>query len=175
MTGPDVPRIETERLILRGHRLDDFSAVREMWSDPDVTKYIDGKPRAEEECWVKFLRATGFWVHLGYGYWIIEEKESGAVVGEIGFGDFKRDIDPSLRGAPEIGWAVAAAFHGKGYASEAARAVIKWGHANNIPLPMSCIIDPANKASIRIAEKCGFTETTRTTYHGNEVILFHRG
>lgn len=145
-----------------------------MWRDPAVTKYIDGKPRAEEECWLKFLRATGFWAHLGYGYWIIEEKASGAIVGETGFGDFKREMTPSLRGEPEIGWALAAPFHGKGYGYEAARAAVAWGDANKIPAPMSCIIGPENTASIRIAEKCGFIETARTTYHGDDIIVLHR-
>ncbi len=174
MTGPDVPQLETARLRLRGHRLDDFPAIRAMWRDPAVTKYIDGKPRAEEECWLKFLRATGFWAHLGYGYWIIEEKASGAIVGETGFGDFKREMTPSLRGEPEIGWALAAPFHGKGYGYEAARAAVAWGDANKIPAPMSCIIGPENTASIRIAEKCGFIETARTTYHGDDIIVLHR-
>ena len=84
MNGPNVPRLETERLILRGHRLDDFPAIRDIWADPIVTKYISGKPRPEEEAWLKFLRATGFWVHLGYGYWIVEDKETGAVMGRQG-------------------------------------------------------------------------------------------
>ncbi len=174
LTGLDIPRVETKRLVLRGHALEDFPAIRDMWSHPGVTKYIGGKPRPEEECWLKFLRAAGFWAHLGYGYWIIEERDSGAVVGEVGFGDFKRDIDPPLRGAPEIGWALAAPFHGKGYGYEAARGAVDWGDANSIASPMSCIVDPANTPSIRIAEKCGFSEITRTAYHGDEVILFHR-
>lgn len=174
MAGPDVPLVETERLILRGHRLDDFPAIRDMWSDPQVTKFIGGKPRPEEDCWLKFLRATGFWVHLGYGYWIVEEKTSGAIVGETGFGDFKRDISPSIRGEPEIGWVLATAFHGKGYGYEAARAAVAWGDENKIALPMSCIVNPENSASVRIAEKCGFIETMRTAYHGDEIILFHR-
>ena len=174
MTGIVVPRVETERLILRGHTLDDFPAIRDMWADPQVTKFIGGKPRPEEECWLKFLRATAFWVHLGYGYWIVEEKVSGAIVGEVGFGEFKRDISPSNRGEPDIGWVLATRFHGKGYGYEAAAAAIAWGDANAIASPMSCIVKPDNTASIRIAEKCGFTETTRTPYHGEEVVLLHR-
>ncbi len=169
-----MPRIETERLILRGHRLDDFPAIRDMWADPVVTKYISGNPRPEEECWLKFLRATGFWVHLGYGYWIIEDKETGAVAGEAGFGDFKRAMTPSNGGEPEIGWSLAAQFHGRGYGSEAAAAAVAWGDEQKFDAPMSCIIDPGNAPSIRIAEKLGFIETTRASYHGEEVILFHR-
>ena len=174
MSRLDVPRVESERLVLRGHTLDDFPAIREMWADPLVTKFISGKPRPEEECWLKFLRATAFWVHLGYGYWIVEEKASGAIVGEAGFGEFKRDITPTNRGEPDIGWVLATQFHGKGYGYEAAQAAIAWGAANAIPSPMSCIVNAENTASIRIAEKCGFTETTRTMYHSEPVIMLHR-
>ena len=170
----DIPSLETERLRLRAHRLDDFPAICDMWQDPRVTKYISGKPRPEEECWLKFLRAAGFWVHLGYGYWIIEAKATGAVVGEVGFGDFKRDITPSIRGEPEIGWALAAPFHGRGIASEAGQAAVEWGDKQNFAAPMACIIGPQNAPSIRVAEKLGFIETTRTTYHGDDVILLHR-
>lgn len=174
MNGLNVPRIESERLILRGHQLDDFSAIRDMWADPIVTKFIGGKPRPEEESWLKFLRATGFWVHLGYGYWIIEDKETGGVAGEVGFGDFMRDMTPSNRGEPEIGWSLAAPFHGRGLGYEAAKAAVAWGDEQDFGVPMSCIIDPANIASVRIAEKLGFAETMRTTYHGASVVLFHR-
>lgn len=174
MASLDVPRLETERLVLRGHTLADFPAIRDIWADPRVTKFIDGKPRAEEECWLKFLRATAFWVHLGYGYWIVEDKASGEIAGEAGFGEFKRDISPANRGEPDIGWAFASRFHGKGYGYEAACAAIAWGEANAIASPLSCIVDVENEASIRIAQKCGFMETTRTTYHGKDVVVLHR-
>ncbi len=170
----NIPVVETERLRLRGHRLEDFAAIREMWVDPLVVKYIGGKPRAVEESWLKFLRSAGFWVHLGYGYWIIEDKETGEVAGEVGFGDFKRELTPSNSGEPEIGWSLASRFHGRGIGIEAAQAAVTWGAEQNFGAPMSCIIEPANVASVRIAEKIGFTETTHTTYHGVDIILYHR-
>jgi RimJ/RimL family protein N-acetyltransferase len=49
MTGTNVPVLETERLVLRGHTLEDFPAYAAMWADPQVTKFIGGKPFSEEE------------------------------------------------------------------------------------------------------------------------------
>ena len=73
----NVPVIETERLVLRAHRLDDFDAYAVMWADPVVTRFIGGKPRTREESWIRFLRHPGMWSMLGFGFWAIEEKASG--------------------------------------------------------------------------------------------------
>ena len=72
-----IPVLETERLKLRGHRLDDFVHCAAMWADSEVTRYIGGKPFTEEESWTKFLRYAGHWTLLGFGYWVAEEKTTG--------------------------------------------------------------------------------------------------
>jgi RimJ/RimL family protein N-acetyltransferase len=170
----EVPVIETSRLKLRGHRLGDFAACAAMWADPIVTRYIGGKPFSEEEAWTRFLRHVGHWTLTGYGYWVLEEKDSGSFVGELGFADFKRDIQPSLKGTPEMGWALVSRVHGKGYATEAARAVVAWGEARFGPRRTVCIIHPENLASIRVAEKCGYKEFQRSTYKDHLTIMFAR-
>src|SRR5208283_1980203 len=96
-----VPVVETERLRLRGHRLEDFVASSAMWADPIVTRHF-GHCFTEEESWTRFLRYVGHWALLGFGYWVVEEKATGNFVGEIGFADYKRDLKQSLKGVPEI-------------------------------------------------------------------------
>jgi RimJ/RimL family protein N-acetyltransferase len=169
-----VPVIETQRLKMRGHRLDDFPACAAMWADPIVTRHIGGKPLSEEEVWARLLRYVGHWSLLGFGYWAIEEKDTGDFVGELGFADFKRDIEPSLKGVPELGWVLASKAHGKGYATEAVRAAIAWGQSHFGSARTVCIIHPENLASIRVAEKCGYKEFERTTYKGHATLLFNR-
>ena len=170
----EVPILESERLKLRGHRLTDFAACAAMWADPIVTRYIGGKPFSQEEAWARLLRYVGHWALLGFGYWAIEEKATGEFVGELGFADFKRDIKPSLQDTPELGWALAARVHGKGYATEAVRAAITWGDAHFGRVRTACIIHPENLASIRVAEKSGYREFQRATYKSHETILFER-
>jgi len=174
MSGGYVPVLETARLILREHRLDDYPAALEMWTDPVVTRLIGGAPRPEEEIWTKFLRKAGLWAHLGYGYWAVVERETGDVIGETGFAELKRALTPSIKGKPELGYAFSAKAHGKGYASEAARAAVAWGDQHLTEDTMSCIISPQNAPSLRVAEKCGFREAARSDYHGDEVIVFYR-
>jgi RimJ/RimL family protein N-acetyltransferase len=170
----EVPILETERLRLRGHHVNDFVDCAAMWADPLVTRFIGGKPLGEEEAWTKFLRYAGHWRMLGFGYWVVVEKASGKFVGEIGFADYKREVEPSLKGMPEIGWVLAAEAHGRGYATEAVRAVVAWGDAHFEGARTACIIAPENRASIRVAEKCGYRQLQHATYKGRETLMFVR-
>jgi RimJ/RimL family protein N-acetyltransferase len=170
----EIPILATERLLLRGRRLDDFPPNAAMWADPVVTRYIRETPFTEEESWTRFLRHVGHWSLMGFGYWVIEQKDSREFLGEVGFADYKRELQPSLKGIPEIGWALAAGAHGKGYATEAVRAVTTWGDANFGPVRTACLIDPKNEASIRVATKCGYRELQPATYKGYPVIMFDR-
>jgi len=157
---------------MRGYRLDDFKNCAAMWADPIVVRYIGGKPFAEEEVWAKMLRYVGHWSLVGFGYWAIEEKASGDYVGEIGFADFKRDIKPSLKDLPELGWVLTSRVHRRGYATEAVRAALDWGAGRFGAARTACLIHPENLASIRVAEKCGYQEFQRTTYKQQPAIIF---
>ena len=187
-----VPMIETPRLRLRGPRPADFPDSTALWSDPVVTRFTSGKPLSEEEVWGRLLRYIGHWTWMGFGYWMVEEKETGRFAGEVGFSDWKREIKPSLQGLPELGWVLAPRVHGQGYATEAACAVIQWAHSHllqrtsssgdgsleDLIAPelrsarMTSIIHPDNVRSIRVAQKCGFKELLRTTYLKEPTIVF---
>jgi RimJ/RimL family protein N-acetyltransferase len=168
------PALETERLKLRAHQVGDFTALAAMWADPVVTRHIGGKPATSEESWTRLLRYAGHWALLGFGYWALEEKATGLYAGETGFADYKRILESPLINAPEIGWVIAPAFHGKGYATEAVRAVVAWGDAHFGPVQTTCLIDPENRASIRVAEKCGYRELQPAVYKDKPSLIFVR-
>ena len=169
------PEIETDRLLLRGHRREDFPALAAMWADPEVTRHISGRPATEHESWMRYLRYAGHWIVMGYGYWAVTEKETGTFIGEIGFSDFKRPIDLPVKGIPEAGWAIASAFHHRGYAREALAACLAWAvRAARFP-QTSCIIEPDNAPSIRLAEAVGYTRlTTIAGADGTPIDLYGR-
>lgn len=165
-----VPVIETRRLRLRGHRRDDLPQCVAMWSDPIVTRFIGGTPSGEQRTWARLLAYIGHWVLMGFGYWAIEERETSTFVGEIGFADFKRDGAPLLRAGPELGFALAPSFHGKGYATEAVRAALAWG---NEQLPRGrcvCLVDEENAASLRVLANVGFEVLQRSSFNGRPVV-----
>jgi RimJ/RimL family protein N-acetyltransferase len=170
----EFPVIETPRLRLRHHRLEDFPACRDLWSDPAVTQFVGGRPLTEEEAWVKFLRNAGHWPLLGFGFWILEEKSTAAFAGEIGLAYFHRELIPPVENLREAGWILSPAMHGKGYATEAVNAVLAWGDARFSDPRTICLIHPDNAASIRVAQKCGFHEWHRATYRNEPTIVFQR-
>jgi RimJ/RimL family protein N-acetyltransferase len=170
----DIPVIETERLLLRGHRAEDFDAHAAFWADPIVTRFIGGRPHTREQAWVRFLRHAGMWHAMGFGFWALTDRESGRFLGEAGFHDLKREMSPSLEGTMEAGWGLTPDMHGKGLAGEVVGAIIAWADANRPGPRMTCIIEPANTASIRVAERNGFREFDRTLSHGTPVIVFER-
>ncbi|MBI3710526.1 MAG: GNAT family N-acetyltransferase [Proteobacteria bacterium] len=173
-TARKVPVLPSERLRLRAPRLDDFPTSYALWSDPVVTRFIGGRPHTKEEVWARLLRYIGHWDAIGYGYWAVEAIASGAYVGEVGFSDYRRDIVPSVDGIPEIGWVLAAHAHGRGLASEAARAALAWRDAALPPGETVCIVAPEHAPSLRIAEKLGFGRPVASIYRGNARIVLRR-
>jgi RimJ/RimL family protein N-acetyltransferase len=168
------PSIDTARLSMRVHAVSDYEDEIAMWGDPTVTRYIGGRASTREETWSRLLRYAGHWPLMGYGYWAVRERATGRFVGDVGFADFRRDIEPSLDNAPEMGWVLAPWSHGRGFATEATRAALDWLE-EHAPVPRTvCMIDAPNAPSIRVAAKCGFAPWTRTTYKGSEVTVYER-
>jgi RimJ/RimL family protein N-acetyltransferase len=169
--APVVPVVETTRLRLRGHRISDFAASAAMWADPIVTRHIGGRPFTAEEVWSKVLRYAGLWALLGYGYWVVEERSTSKFIGEVGFANFKREIDPSIGDTPEAGWVLASSAHGRGFGTEAVTAALAWGDDHFKGARTVCVIDPGNLASIGVARKVGYKAAERRSYKGASVLV----
>ncbi len=172
---PALPVLTTARLTLSPPEASDFEDSAAMWSDPLVVRHVGGRTSTPEESWARLLRARGLWSVLGYGYWAVRETATGRYVGEVGFADFHRGIEPSIDGVPEMGWVLATWAHGQGIAGEAVAAGLSWGRGQWGDGPVVCIIDPDNAPSLKLAHKMGFLEVTRTTYKDSPTVLLRRG
>lgn len=170
----DVPTLSTARLLLRPHRPDDLVASLAMWSDPAVTRFIGGRPFTRQEVWSRLLRYAGQWAWLGYGMWAVEERATGAMIGDVGFLAARRDITPAHDDIPETAWALRPEAQGKGFATEAVRGALHWGDAHFGRSRTWCIIAPDNTPSLRVAARCGYVETARATHHDAPVIVLMR-
>jgi RimJ/RimL family protein N-acetyltransferase len=170
-----VPIVETARLRLRASRSSDLAAHAAMLGDAEAVRFVGGQVMSREESWRKLLVGPGLWLLLGFGYWAVEEKATGAYLGQIGFADFKRDMTPSVEGLPEMGWMLAPQVQGRGYATEAVLGALAWADGGGLPgREIVAIIDAANLASIRVAEKAGFSLREDATYKDAQILLFRR-
>jgi RimJ/RimL family protein N-acetyltransferase len=165
---------ETPRLILRRHEAADFPAYLEMCADPVMSRFSGLAPAGSEEAWMRLLRQAGHWSLFGYGFVAVEEKASGRLVGETGLGDFKRPFGSAFDDSPEAGWAIARWAQGRGYATEAAAAVLEWVESHLGIRRTVCLIHVDNEASIRVAEKLGYTPFGACDYRGYSATIFER-
>lgn len=167
------PTLSTDRLILRAYELKDFGAALAMTSDARVHRFIGGPPQDRAQAWEKFLRGPAFWALLGYGLWTVEERATGAYVGQVGFGQFERAMDPPLPALPEGAWVLGAGHHGNGYGREALTAALRWADTA-LGTAICCIIAPENAASLRLAKSTGFEELRRSEFHGEPTCILVR-
>jgi RimJ/RimL family protein N-acetyltransferase len=147
-----IPRLETERLVLREWRHNDLDAFAAIYSEPDVTRYLSGDPLTRQESWRNMATAAGHWVLRGYGTWVVERKEDGAVLGRVGL------IQPEGWPGLEVGWTLGKPYWGNGYATEAARAAMTYAFLTQNVEHVISLIDPENKASQAVARRLGETQ-----------------
>lgn len=171
----DIPVLETTRLILRGFHSDDLDAMSAMWAMPEIVRYIGGVPLTREQSWTRLLRHIGMWSVMGFGFWAITEKTSGRLIGEAGFHEMRREMTPGIEGTMEAGWGLLPDMHGRGYASEALKAMWAWADANHPGLPITCIINPGNTASLTLAMRHGFRSFARSVYQNSDIVVLRRG
>ncbi|NTI26859.1 GNAT family N-acetyltransferase (plasmid) [Rhizobium rhizogenes] len=169
-----IPTLTTERLILRPHQLVEFEDYAVFWKQEALTRFVGGEPPTREQTWARLLRHTGMWHLLGFGFFAIEERESGRFVGEAGFLDLHREMKPTTEGTLETGWAISPSLQGKGYATEAISAAIAWADGKFAVRRMTCTIDPENSLSLRVAEKVGFRRIGETVYKDKMNIMLER-
>ncbi len=170
-TTTAAPTLTTARLTLTGHVATDLEDCAAMWTDPRVYAMIGGQPRSREEVWIRLLRSIGQWTLFGYGSWVARDA-NGRLIGELGLIEARRAITPAIDAAPEVGWTLTGDAQSQGYASEALAAILAWTDARITAT--TCIIDPANAPSIRLAERLGYRLRTTGTYRDGPILIFDR-
>jgi len=146
--------LQTERLIVRTWSPDDAKDGFRIWSDPEVMRYVGatGQPHASiEETRALLGRLIAHQKLHGFGFWAVVEKESSQLIGSCGMG-YQRD-----GGLPiEFGYTLARSHWGRGYATEAGRACLRYAFENLRLTKLSASVDSRNVASQRVLEKIGF-------------------
>jgi RimJ/RimL family protein N-acetyltransferase len=150
-------QVETSRLILAAPSAEDADAIFERYaSDPEVTRYL-GWPRhrsvADTLGFLSFSAAQ--WGQDGAGPYLIRDRNDGRVLGSTGLA-----LEP--RGVAITGYVLATDAWGKGYATEALRAVVDVAVSIGVER-IYALCHPQHRASSRVLEKCGFDRDVHWT------------
>lgn len=159
-------RIETDRLILRMFREEDFEIYAPMCANPDIMRFLGGKTFNVVEAWRHMAMMVGHWYFRGYGYFAAEEKASGKFIGRIGF--------TNSAGWPgfELGWTIWPEYQGKGFATEGARRLLQYAFDDLDMTHVISLIHRENKPSIKVAEHLGETIEGETEVLGMPVLIY---
>ncbi|MET4568155.1 GNAT family N-acetyltransferase [Rhodanobacter soli] len=144
----DSLRIETDRLILRPPRAEDFDAYAEMMADAEAARFIGGR-QVRAVAWRSFLASAGAWMIQGFSMFSVIERSSGRWIGRLG------PWRPEGWPGTEIGWGLARGAWGKGYAREGCVAAIDWTFDQLGWSEMIHSIHPDNHASQALAQRLG--------------------
>jgi RimJ/RimL family protein N-acetyltransferase len=170
VAGPEylfVITLTTDRLLLRPFRHEDIDAYAAFCADPEVMRFLgDGGTLARDDAWRQMAMLAGHWTLRGYGMWVLEERASGSFVGRAGL------HYPDGWPEPEIGWALARPFWGRGLAYEAGRAAMDYAFMQLGWKRAISLIDAANTRSIRLAERLGERHERDVTVRGHHVGLY---
>jgi RimJ/RimL family protein N-acetyltransferase len=161
-----IPTLETERLILRRFVETDLDAYADMCADAEVMRYLGGKLLSRSEAWRNMAMILGHWYLRGYGFWAVEKRATGEMIGRIGC--WQPEGWPGL----EVGWTLRRAFWGQGYAVEAAKASLNYGFSQLEESQIISLINPQNHLSRRVAQKLGAKIQGSTQLFDHEVLIY---
>ena len=161
-----IPTLHTRRLILRAQRPGDSEPLMAAFADDGFARFITREKRGLDrvEAWRLVSLVAGSWAAAGFGQWIAEERATGLAVGRLG--PWQPEGWPDF----EIGWSIFPGHQGKGYAVEGAAAAIVWAHEALGRDHVIHLIDPANAASARVAQRLGGRRTGRWMVPNGEEV-----
>ncbi len=151
--GP-IPRLLTPRVLLREWLDADLEPFAELNADPRVAEFL-GAPldRAASDALID--RIVARWASDGHGLWAVERRDDGAFLGFVGLAapSFEAAFTPCV----EVGWRLAPAAWGHGYATEAARAALRFGFTDLGLAEIVSFTTVANVRSRAVMERLGMT------------------
>jgi RimJ/RimL family protein N-acetyltransferase len=161
-----VPCLHTERLLLRAYRREDFDAFAAHLADPVSAAHL--VPADRHAAWRIFCSQAGLWLIHGAGWWAVEEKATGRLVGSVGA--FFREDSAVM----ELGWNTYRECWGRGFANEAAAAAMHHALEVRREPKVRAVIAAANESSLRVAQRLGLTYEADTEIYGKAVGIYTR-
>lgn len=158
--------IETTRLRIRRFHLGDLGALHALRADPEVMRYIHIASQTREVIAERIANFVRDYEERGFAQWAVEDKSDGCLIGWCGFAFLEQT--PEI----EIGYGFAEDWWGKGVATEAARACLRYGFERLGFERVVAVAMPENTGSRRVMEKLGMTYVRDDFYWGTHVAYY---
>ena len=149
----------------------DVNDLHSLWIDPGVRKFLwDDQVILRETAIAVVENSVESFVYHGFGFWAICFKNDSRPIGFCGLRHFTED--GGVKSEVEILYGVAPEHWGKGVATEAAGAVLRYGFEDRKLPRIYAGADPPNAASFRVIEKLGMKFARKTVVNGVDVIYY---
>ncbi|MDN5289339.1 MAG: putative ribosomal N-acetyltransferase YdaF [Mucilaginibacter sp.] len=168
--GKEQIMLTTERLLFRQHTMADMDAFCAMEQDPEVRRYVGGKPRTREEAEHRFINDPLQPIDDRMAVWATILKSENRYIGRSGVYPHYKPDGEIIKNEGALSFYIAHEYWGNGFATEAGRAFIQFAF-NQLKLKrIVAVVEVGNDASVHIIKKLGFTlvETEcgpRSFYH----------
>lgn len=162
-----IPAIHTQRLILRPFTLADVQPLHRILSEPDILGYFPRTDPPDIERVHKIIQhQLAHWEEHHLGWWAVIPQEGAELIGWSGL-QFLTET-----GETEVAYLLSKTYWGFGYATEAARAAIKYGFETLNLGQIIGLTHPENRASQNVLRKCGMRYTGYKEYFGMQLLHF---
>lgn len=160
------PELRTERLLLRGWTPQDRDALASINADPRVMEFI-GNPMTRPQSDAMADRIEAKFERQGFGMWAVEVTGKTPIAGFVGLN--RPEFEAPFMPAVEIGWRMGAEFWGCGYASEAAREVLRFGFEVIGLTEIVAFTAKRNVRSQRVMQRIGMTHDPQDDFDHPDV------
>ena len=166
--------LTTARLRLEPCADSHLDGLNALNADPEVMRYISGKPETREETQAMITRVQARWAEFGYSWWTFIERETGEIVGAGCLQNLRREAAPQADPTCplELGWRLRRDRHGRGYASEAAFAMGDWAFERFKPDELLAVCEPANTASSNVMKRLGMHDDGLQRWYGKDMATY---
>ena len=166
--------LTTARLNLVPFTDDHLDGLNTLNSDPEVMRYLSGRPETREETVAVIERVKQRWMAFGYSWWSFIDKETGLIIGAGVIQNLRREAtaQPDPACPLEIGWRLRRDYWNKGLATEAAHAMAGFAFNTIQADEIYAVCHPDNAASARVMQRLGMQYAGLQTWYGKTVVTY---
>jgi RimJ/RimL family protein N-acetyltransferase len=166
--------LATIRLSLVPFDIDHVDGLNAMNADPEVMRYLTARLETRDDTVALVQRVQRHWATFGHSWWSLIDRETRQLVGAAVLQHLRRAAapEPDATCPLEVGWRLRRDCWGRGFATEAARAVVEFAFATQDADELLAVCNPDNRASAQVMRRLGMQECGLQTWYGSSLLTY---